>query len=163
MYAYHTQLLQFARRLSKLFALALHMPEDYFDDYVKHPEAGMRIIHYPQQDAAPTDQNGIGAHTDFECFTIVTLDGNEGLEVLNKSGYWVKAKPVPDVFVVRILMAVPCGACFSVVLPMWRAAMSSNMSVYATVMRGRASLSQILANPAIHLGQHCRLLYEADE
>ncbi|KAK4963088.1 hypothetical protein LTR10_000716 [Elasticomyces elasticus] len=102
LYAYHTQLLQFARRMTRIFALALHMPEDHFDEYVKHPEAGMRIIHYPQQEAAPVDQNGIGAHTDFEAFSIVTQDGNEGLEVLNKSGYWIKAKPVPDAFVVNI-------------------------------------------------------------
>ncbi|KAK3073217.1 hypothetical protein LTR53_005416 [Teratosphaeriaceae sp. CCFEE 6253] len=102
MYAYHTQLLQFARRLTKIFALALHMPEDFFDEYVKQPEAGMRIIHYPEQDASATDQNGIGAHTDFECFTVVTLDGNEGLEVLSKGGYWVKAKIVPDAFVVNV-------------------------------------------------------------
>ncbi|KAK4910660.1 hypothetical protein LTR49_020695 [Elasticomyces elasticus] len=86
LYAYHTQLLQFARRMTRIFALALHMPEDHFDEYVKHPEAGMRIIHYPQQEAAPVDQN----------------DGTGGLEVLNKSGYWVKAKPVPDAFVVNI-------------------------------------------------------------
>ncbi|KAK0335304.1 hypothetical protein LTR91_012177 [Friedmanniomyces endolithicus] len=102
LYTYHTQLLQFARRMTRIFALALHMPEDYFDDYVKHPEAGMRIIHYPQQEASAVDQNGIGAHTDFECFTIVTQDGNDGLQVLNKDGYWVKAKPVPDAFVVNI-------------------------------------------------------------
>ncbi|KAK5702670.1 hypothetical protein LTR97_003616 [Elasticomyces elasticus] len=102
LYAYHTQLLQFARRMTRIFALALHMPEDHFDEYVKHPEAGMRIIHYPQQEAASVDQNGIGAHSDFECFTLVTQDGTPGLEVLNKSGYWVKAKPVPDAFVVNV-------------------------------------------------------------
>ncbi|KAK5730716.1 hypothetical protein LTR15_000654 [Elasticomyces elasticus] len=102
LYAFHTQMLQFARRTARIFALALHMPEDYFDEYVKHPEAGMRIIHYPQQEAAPGDQNGIGAHTDFECFTTLCLDEIPGLEILNKSGYWVKAKPVPDAFVVNI-------------------------------------------------------------
>jgi isopenicillin N synthase-like dioxygenase len=102
MYAYHTKLLQLSRRLTRTFALALHLPEDYFDEYVKQPEAGMRIVHYPQQDRAPSDQQGIGAHTDVECFTIVTQDTSGGLEVLSKTGNWIRADPVPGSFVVNI-------------------------------------------------------------
>ncbi|MCJ1300641.1 hypothetical protein MMC08_003438 [Hypocenomyce scalaris] len=102
MYAYHTPMLQFARKMTKIFALALHLPEDYFDEYIKRPEAGMRILHYPQQEHSVDDQNGIGAHTDFECFTIVNQDMSGGLEVLGKSGKWIKAKPVPDSFVINI-------------------------------------------------------------
>ena len=48
------------------------------------------------------DQLGIGAHTDFECFTFVTQDETGGLEVLSKSGYWVKAKPIHGSLVVNI-------------------------------------------------------------
>jgi isopenicillin N synthase-like dioxygenase len=101
-FAYHTQLLQLSRRMTRLFALALHMPEDSFDDYIKCPEAGMRILHYPRQQASVDDQLGIGAHTDVECFTIVTQDDAGGLEVLSKAGHWIKAKPVPNSFVVNI-------------------------------------------------------------
>jgi len=88
--------------MTRTFALALHMPEDYFDDYVKCPEAGMRFVHYPEQEAPPADQNGIGAHTDLQCFTLVTQDDCGGLEVLNNQGYWIKALPVPNSFVVNI-------------------------------------------------------------
>lgn len=102
LYAYHTPLVQFSRRLTKTFALALELPEDSFDEFVKRPEAGMRILHYPQQQHSINDQNGIGAHTDVECFTIVTQDDSGGLEVLNKSGQWIKAKPVTGAFVVNI-------------------------------------------------------------
>ncbi|TFK50256.1 putative gibberellin 3-beta hydroxylase [Heliocybe sulcata] len=106
LYAYHTQLLTLARKMTRMFALALHMPEDYFDEYVKRPEAGMRILHYPEQEGSakqsPNDQNGIGAHTDFECFTMVTQDDCGGLEVLSKSGEWVRAPPVPGALVVNI-------------------------------------------------------------
>ena len=58
--AYHTELLAFARKLTGIFALALGMDEHYFDEYIRHPEAGMRIIHYPVQDTSPEEQNGIG-------------------------------------------------------------------------------------------------------
>lgn len=102
LYAYHTQLLQLSRRLTRIFAFALELPEDYFDEYIRHPEAGMRILHYPEQKHSVDDQNGIGAHTDVECFTIVTQDSAGGLEVLSTSGSWIKAEPIPGSFVVNI-------------------------------------------------------------
>ncbi|KAL5342486.1 hypothetical protein BJX70DRAFT_292329 [Aspergillus crustosus] len=102
LYAYHGQLLRLARRLTRIFALALHLPEDAFDDYTKRPEAGMRILHYPEQTHSVDEQNGIGAHTDVECFTIVTQDTSGGLEVLGKNGNWIKAEPIPGSFVVNI-------------------------------------------------------------
>ncbi|KAK5175301.1 uncharacterized protein LTR77_000439 [Saxophila tyrrhenica] len=102
MYGYHTQLLQLARRLTRIFALALHVPEDAFDEYIKTPEAGMRIIHYPSQERSRDDQQGIGAHTDVECFTIVTQDDSGGLEVLSKQNSWIRANPVPGSMLVNI-------------------------------------------------------------
>lgn len=102
LYAYQLQLLRLSRQLTRIFALALHLPEDYFDEYIKRPEAGMRILHYPEQENRIDDQNGIGAHTDVECFTIVNQDSAGGLEVLSKSGNWVRAEPVPGSFVVNI-------------------------------------------------------------
>ncbi|CAG9978010.1 unnamed protein product, partial [Clonostachys byssicola] len=102
LYAYHTKLLELSRRLTRIFALALHLPEDFFDEYVRRPEAGMRILHYPEQKHSVDDQNGIGAHTDVECFTIVTQDLSGGLEVLSKSGNWIKAEPIEGSFVVNI-------------------------------------------------------------
>ncbi|KAL4925363.1 isopenicillin N synthase family dioxygenase [Aspergillus undulatus] len=102
LYAYHGQLLKLSRRLTRIFALALHLPENAFDEYVRRPEAGMRILHYPEQKHSVDDQNGIGAHTDVECFTIVTQDMSGGLEVLGKNGNWIKAEPIPGSFVVNI-------------------------------------------------------------
>ncbi|KAL4862479.1 hypothetical protein BDV12DRAFT_207186 [Aspergillus spectabilis] len=102
LYAYHSQLLRLARRLTRIFALALHLAEGAFDDYIKRPEAGMRILHYLEQKHSVDEQNGIGAHTDVECFTIVTQDSSGGLEVLGKNGNWIKAEPLPGSFVVNI-------------------------------------------------------------
>ncbi|KAL4789572.1 hypothetical protein BDV19DRAFT_394946 [Aspergillus venezuelensis] len=102
LYAYHAQLLTLSRRLTRIFALALHLEENAFDEYVRRPEAGMRILHYPEQQHSVDDQNGIGAHTDVECFTIVTQDDCGGLEVLSKTGNWIKAEPIPGSFVVNI-------------------------------------------------------------
>lgn len=102
LYAYHTTLLQFSRRLTRVFALALDVPEDTFDKYVKHPEAEMRLSHYPDQKVSIDDQHGLSGHTDFESFTIVTQNDIAGLEVLSKAGHWIKAPPVPGSFVINI-------------------------------------------------------------
>lgn len=102
LYKHYTELLDLSRRLTRVFALALDLPEDHFDQYMHKPEGAMRILHYPQQEATPEEQLGIGAHTDFDCFTMLSQDANEGLEVLSKSGYWIKAKPIPGSIVVNI-------------------------------------------------------------
>ncbi|RFU32797.1 hypothetical protein B7463_g3567, partial [Scytalidium lignicola] len=102
LFDHHTQMLTFARKLARTFALALHLEENAFDQYTRRPEAGMRILHYPNQVASPEDQDGIGAHTDFECFTIVTQDNSGGLQVLSKDGDWIQARPIEGAFVVNI-------------------------------------------------------------
>ena len=99
--AYQTAMVTFARKLTRIFALALRIPEDSFDEHVKVPEASGRILHYPQQTAPRDDQHGIGAHTDVEYFTIVSPDG-PGLEVLSKDSEWVKVPYIPGAFVVNI-------------------------------------------------------------
>lgn len=50
LYQHNSQLLSLARRLTKTFALALHLDEDYFAEYTKQPAAAMRITHYPPQE-----------------------------------------------------------------------------------------------------------------
>lgn len=68
LFDYHAELLKLSRRLTRTFALAFHLPEDVFDQYIKRPEAGMRVLHYPAQTRSRDEQQGIGAHTDVECF-----------------------------------------------------------------------------------------------
>ncbi|CAK7200851.1 hypothetical protein SEUCBS139899_003550 [Sporothrix eucalyptigena] len=98
---YQAALVDLARRMTRMFALALQLPETAFDGFVELPEASMRILHYPVQTASRDDQNGTGAHTDVEHFTMITQDC-DGLEVLRKDGQWVKVRPVADSFVVNI-------------------------------------------------------------
>ncbi|KXH35951.1 2OG-Fe(II)oxygenase [Colletotrichum simmondsii] len=62
----------------------------------------MRILHLPEQKHSANEQSGIGAQTDVECFTVVTQESSGGLEVLSKSGNWVKTDPIPSAFVVNI-------------------------------------------------------------
>ncbi|TFK63133.1 Clavaminate synthase-like protein [Pluteus cervinus] len=89
--------------LFPLFALALDLPENFFNDKTTKPAAIMRLLHYPPQPPREDDsQIGIGAHTDYECFTILWQDSVGGLEVQNTDGKWVKGVPIPGTLVVNL-------------------------------------------------------------
>lgn len=102
LYLYFTPISQFARRMTGIFALALGVSENFFEGYVKNAGESMRIVHCPDQGSSIDDQNGLSAHTDWGSFSVVTQDDCGGLEILNKSGYWIKAKPMPGSLVVNI-------------------------------------------------------------
>lgn len=99
--AYYRAMAGLADTLFAGFALALGMPETYFTPFRRDPPSQLRIIHYPFDPDGPPDQQGIGAHTDYECFTILHGDA-PGLEVLNGEGQWIDAPPIPGAFVVNI-------------------------------------------------------------
>lgn len=89
---YYGQVLQLARHLFRLFALSLDLEEDYFDASTTHPGGIARLLYYPGQPALEKESSnsaweaasklGLGAHTDYECFTILLSSSNPGLEIL---------------------------------------------------------------------------------
>jgi isopenicillin N synthase-like dioxygenase len=97
---YYEAVAALARRLFGGFALALGLPEDHFEPHLTRPPSQLRLIHYPH-DPAAVDQEGIGAHTDYEFFTILQVTA-PGLEVRNGAGEWIDAPPLPGGFVVNI-------------------------------------------------------------
>ncbi|OCH87338.1 Clavaminate synthase-like protein [Obba rivulosa] len=101
---YYHAAVDLGKKLFPLFALALDLPEDYFDDKTKNSAAIMRVLHYPPQ-TGPVDDRviGIGAHTDFECFTILWQEpGIQALQVLNAQKQWIDAPPIPGTLVVNL-------------------------------------------------------------
>ncbi|KAL3462315.1 hypothetical protein BJX64DRAFT_277227 [Aspergillus heterothallicus] len=100
--------LALARRLIRVFALALDLPEDYFDTMTSHPDAAMALNYYPSisaEKASGTTEAeivSIGSHTDMQFFTILWQDQNGGLQVLKRDGQWLNAKPIEGTFVVNI-------------------------------------------------------------
>jgi len=97
---YYDATIAFGKKLLQGFALALGQPADVFDDKVQRAPSQLRLMHYPY-DPAPSDQIGIGAHTDFEVFTLLRPTA-PGLEVLNGAGEWVDVPPLPGAYVVNI-------------------------------------------------------------
>jgi isopenicillin N synthase-like dioxygenase len=98
--SYYAAVFELGRRLLSGFALALDLPETFFDRFVTAPPSQLRMLHYPPNPASDVTV-GIGAHTDYECFTIL-LPTMPGLEVMNGAGEWIDAPPRPSAFVVNI-------------------------------------------------------------
>jgi isopenicillin N synthase-like dioxygenase len=90
-------------RILAAFALALDLPESYFEPMITKPMTTLRLLHYPPQEGQITEaQLGCGAHTDFGCFTMLWQDEVGGLQARNSRGEWVDATPMAGTFVINI-------------------------------------------------------------
>jgi isopenicillin N synthase-like dioxygenase len=98
--AYYNEVIAFGKVLLQGFAMALGEPADRFDGLVTRAPSQLRLVHYPYDETA-VDNLGIGAHTDFEVFTVLKPT-RPGLEVMNGAGEWIDVPPVDGAFVVNI-------------------------------------------------------------
>ncbi len=90
--------------LKLLDALALELAVDpaVLRAHITCPTSQLRLLRYVANDMPATkDLVGIGAHSDFECFTIL-LQGGPGLQVMNAEDHWIEAPPIPGCFIVNI-------------------------------------------------------------
>lgn len=101
--SYYHAALGVGKVLHRLLALALDLPEGFFDDKLQHCQI-MRGLHYPPQTGPEDDRIiGFGAHSDFECFTILWQEpGIQALQVLNSEKKWINATPIPGTLVINI-------------------------------------------------------------
>jgi len=105
---YYTAALALGKNLLRGFALGLGVPEETFVSHVNKPTSQLRLIHYWETDKVTSAEEqakhkrmGIGAHTDYELFTIL-LPTAPGLQVLRNDGEWIDAPPVDGTFVINI-------------------------------------------------------------
>jgi isopenicillin N synthase-like dioxygenase len=98
--AYYAAVFALGCQLLRGFALALALPERFFERFVTAPPSQLRLLHYPPS-SDPNATVGIGAHTDYECFTIL-LPTAPGLEVMNGAGAWIDAPPRSGELIVNI-------------------------------------------------------------
>jgi isopenicillin N synthase-like dioxygenase len=99
---YYDSVYQLGRELLAAFELSLDMQPGTFLDHITAPTSQLRLLKYFENDAPSDELNvGIGAHSDFECFTILNTSG-PGLQLLSYEGHWVEAPPAKGAFVVNI-------------------------------------------------------------
>jgi len=98
--SYYDSAFALGRKLLGAFAEALGLSPTHFDAVLVRPPSQLRLIHYPPA-ADAENTMGIGAHTDYECLTILHATA-PGLQVMNGAGEWVEAPPAPGAFVINI-------------------------------------------------------------
>ena len=101
-YNYYLKLGQLGRLLTHAFEIHLGVPAGTFSRKMTKPVAQLRLLHYIERKNR-FDQEGqnMGAHTDYECFTILHQD-SPGLQVLDLADHWVNADPIEGTFLVNI-------------------------------------------------------------
>jgi len=102
------QVHRLALRLVELVALALGLPQFALHPYFTRPTEALRLLHYGQQKSDPRQGLfGAGAHTDYGFLTILSTDGNPGLEVLvenssTNTSHWIPVLPRATDLVVNV-------------------------------------------------------------
>ncbi len=101
---YYRAMNALAATLMRLFAIALGLPEDYFDSRIDRAISAMRALNYPPVNApVRPGQLRAGAHTDYGSLTILLTDPDTpGLEVRSPGRGWLPVSSPPDSFIVNL-------------------------------------------------------------
>ena len=92
---------QFAHELHQLCALALDLPEDYFDALIDKHFSVLRALHYPKLTKQPEPgQVRAGEHSDYDDLSICAVQ--PGLQTRNRNGEWIDVPVVEGALVVNI-------------------------------------------------------------
>jgi isopenicillin N synthase-like dioxygenase len=92
-----------ARRLVRMIATGLDLPETYLDKHFRRPTTFLRLLHYPPQPlTSPDDQFGSAPHTDYGIITVLAQDSSGGLQVKPRGRDWIDAPPIPGSFVLNV-------------------------------------------------------------
>jgi len=104
--AWQDGLTEAARQLLRALALALGQPEDRFDEaFAGTPVQHLKVIRYPGRNDGESRQ-GVGAHKDSGCLTLLLQDTQAGLQVLQRDAQgaerWIDAPPVPGTLIINL-------------------------------------------------------------
>jgi isopenicillin N synthase-like dioxygenase len=102
--AYYRAMEDLAARVMRVFAVALGLPETYFDRFIDKPISALRALNYPHPTSPPLPgQLRAGAHSDYGSLTILLPEAaSGGLEIFTPEGNWRPVPPVPGAFIVNI-------------------------------------------------------------
>jgi len=104
--SYYHEMARLASRLYRMCALALALPEHWFEAHIDRHRNVVRAINYPEQARPPAPgQVRASTHTDYGALTILRLGGAYpgGLQVMGRNGAWVDVTTAAeDAFVINL-------------------------------------------------------------
>jgi len=101
---YFDQARAVAHKVTRVLAVALGLPEDFFEEFTDHSTDTLRLNHYnPPPGLEPLPgQMRLGAHTDYGVVTVLAADPVPGLEILGPHGEWLGVVPNPGRLLVNL-------------------------------------------------------------
>ena len=98
---YAQQMEALGKRLLPIYARALNMPDNFFDEAFVNPLYRLRMTHYPAEESDPENAFGIAPHVDTSFCTILAQD-QPGLTVFSeRRKVWVNAPVIDNSFIVN--------------------------------------------------------------
>jgi isopenicillin N synthase-like dioxygenase len=98
---YMATLERLCQKLVKLYALALDLPETWFDAPFARPHIILRMSRYPPIDGRDKTVESLVPHTDSGFMTLLAPNKVQGLSIQLPGGRWMEAPSVQDAFVVN--------------------------------------------------------------
>lgn len=103
--AYYEALTNLANQILQAFAIALNLPENYFEQFTTHHASAIRALNYPHLEGYEPQPGQIraSAHTDYGTITILR-SGGPGLQVSKDRNppNWVDVPHLEDVFIINL-------------------------------------------------------------
>ena len=100
--SYYNQMRRLSLIMCKAFEIAMHVPQGFLSQHMNKPISQLRLIHYLEKKKSTIPKSvNMGAHTDYECFTILHSN-TPGLQILNLDDEWINAPPIQNTFYFNI-------------------------------------------------------------
>ena len=98
---FYERVARIASDVMAAFAIALDLPQGFFDEKHTGLTQTLRLLHYPPVKYVSEGQLGAGAHTDYGTLTVLFQDAEGGLQVQGLDGKWIDAPPIPGTVVIN--------------------------------------------------------------
>jgi isopenicillin N synthase-like dioxygenase len=89
-------------QLLRAIALHLELPEEYFEDKIRHGNSILRAIHYPPITEEPNSAIRAEQHEDINLITLLVGASADGLQLLTKEDTWQDIRATGDAIVVNV-------------------------------------------------------------
>ena len=101
--SYYGEMESLAKEIMEVFALALGLETNYFNEFINHPISALRALNYPPiKNFKNQDQQRAGAHTDYGSLTILLPEPkSSGLQIFRR-GKWIDVPSTDDCFIINI-------------------------------------------------------------
>jgi len=102
---YYVEMELLAQRLLRMFAIALDLPEAWFEEKLTHHLSALRVLNYDEVPVSAISEGAMRAseHTDYGALTILK-SGGPGLQVKKDTAIdeWLDVPTISDAFIINI-------------------------------------------------------------